>query len=102
MDDKAIIRCKKCSSALRVPPDRGALEIRCPDCQTKFIWKPDISQQLKAGYFKIRSQSWPHWFKIAITPTTIHMASSSTWPVFVSDERDKPGGSSSVSMRQVQ
>ena len=66
MDDKAIIRCKKCNRALRVPADRGALEIRCPDCQTKFIWKPNISQQLKAGYFKIRSQSWPHWFKIAI------------------------------------
>jgi len=67
MDDKAIIRCKKCNRKLRVPADRGALEISCPDCKTKFIWKPEISQQLKAGYFKIRSQSWTRWVKIAIT-----------------------------------
>ena len=66
METKAIIRCKKCSSALRVPADQGALEIRCPDCQTRFIWKPDIFQQLKAWYVKMINQSWPGWLKIAI------------------------------------
>ena len=35
-------------------------------------------------------------------PTTIHVASPPTQPVFVSCERDKPDGSSSVSMRQGQ
>lgn len=66
MDDKAIIRCKKCNRALRVPADRGALEVRCPDCQTKFIWKPDISHQLKAGYRRMRDQSWPRALKIVV------------------------------------
>ena len=36
----------------------------------------------------------------AIDPTTIHKATPLTQPVFVSDERDRPDGSSSVSMRQ--
>lgn len=66
MDDKAIIRCKKCSRALRVPADRGALEIRCPDCQTKFIWKPSISHQFKTRCLKLRGQSWPLSLKIAV------------------------------------
>ena len=35
-------------------------------------------------------------------PTTIHDMSPSMQPVFVSDERDKPDDSSSVSMRQAQ
>jgi hypothetical protein len=35
-------------------------------------------------------------------PTTIHGMRLSTQPVFVSDERDKPDDSSSVSMRQGQ
>ena len=66
MDDKAIIHCEKCSGVLRVPADRGTLKIRCPYCQTQFIWRPNISQQLKAGYAKMRNQSWPRWLKIAI------------------------------------
>jgi hypothetical protein len=37
-----------------------------------------------------------------VIPTTIHVVSPPAWPVFVSDERDKPDGSSSVSMRRVQ
>ena len=39
---------------------------------------------------------------IAINPTTIHMESSRQWTVYVSGVRDKPDGSSSVSMRQAQ
>jgi len=35
-----------------------------------------------------------------INPTTIHKAKAPMQPVSVSDERDKPDGSSSVSMRQ--
>jgi LSD1 subclass zinc finger protein len=66
MEEKAIVQCEKCNRVLRVPADRGALRIRCPYCQTQFIWKPDISQQLKAGYVKMRNQRWPRWLKIAI------------------------------------
>lgn len=66
MDDKAIIHCEKCNSALRVPFDQGTLKIRCPQCQTQFIWKPNIIQQLKARYIKIRNRSWSPWLQVAV------------------------------------
>ena len=35
-------------------------------------------------------------------PTTIHATPRPMWQAYVSDERDKPDGSSSVSMRRAQ
>jgi len=43
------------------------------------------------------------WHRSAqLNPTTIHNVQAPMQPVFVSDERDRPDGSSSVSMRQDQ
>jgi len=38
----------------------------------------------------------------SLIPTTIHVSPPPMWPVCVSGERDRPDGSSSVSMRQGQ
>jgi monovalent cation:H+ antiporter, CPA1 family len=59
-----------------------------------------------ASTFIVGGLTWVvlNFLKIPISfiPTTIHMVMFSMQPVSVFDEKDKPGGSSSVSMRQVQ
>ncbi len=34
--DKVIFRCPKCSQKIRIPSGKGAVEITCPRCRTKF------------------------------------------------------------------
>jgi len=41
MNNRAVIPCEQCHKSLRVPADRGTLRIRCPHCQTQFVWTPD-------------------------------------------------------------
>jgi hypothetical protein len=36
--EKAIICCVNCAQKLRVPVDRGLLELTCPTCDTKWQW----------------------------------------------------------------
>ena len=66
MDDKSIIQCANCGKLLNVPADRGTLNVRCPYCQTQFIWTPNIYQKSKAWYAKFRRSHWPNWLKISV------------------------------------
>jgi DNA-directed RNA polymerase subunit RPC12/RpoP len=65
MNDKIIIKCVKCGKLLNVPADRGSLNVRCPYCQSQFIWTPNIYQKSKAWYVINWRSHWPSWLKIS-------------------------------------
>ena len=65
MDNKAVILCERCHKSLRVPADRGALRIRCPHCQSQFIWTPGSPRQPEPQSLKVNGASRRRWLKVA-------------------------------------
>jgi hypothetical protein len=71
---------------------------------------PPCKRQAPSGNKKIENELGAGWRtivqigyaveNIVVNPTTIHKVQAPMQPIFVSDERDKPDGSSSVSMKQ--
>ena len=41
---QTIIKCIKCNQKLRVPTDKGTVELTCPMCKTTWRWSDDLSQ----------------------------------------------------------
>ena len=41
MNNKNVIPCEQCEKLLRVPMNRGSINVMCPYCQAKFFWSPD-------------------------------------------------------------
>ncbi|MFZ4438326.1 MAG: DUF4011 domain-containing protein, partial [Syntrophales bacterium] len=41
MSDKTVIPCEHCRGLLRVPSDRGPINVTCPRCHATFIWTAD-------------------------------------------------------------
>jgi len=42
MNDTNVISCEQCEKLIRVPMRRGSINVKCPYCQTKFLWSPDF------------------------------------------------------------
>ncbi len=38
--DHRVIECGQCRAKLRVPTDKGAIKVTCPQCKNSFDWKP--------------------------------------------------------------
>ena len=50
MTNTVIIKCRKCEQKLRVPSDKGILEITCPRCKSSFLHQTNtVSQTTKAN-----------------------------------------------------
>lgn len=54
MSNNNVISCEHCEGLLRVPMNRGSINVQCPHCQAKFLWSPDFiitkKKCLNCGY----------------------------------------------------
>ena len=50
MENKTVMACRQCGQLLRVPTDRGRLQVRCPNCQSLFYWSAHLPPVPDADY----------------------------------------------------
>ena len=41
-NNKVVIKCRKCSQLLRVPTNKGKIEIVCSNCSNTFLYSPHL------------------------------------------------------------
>lgn len=54
MDNPVVIACPHCRRLLRIPSDRGTLNVTCPTCRAQFVWSPKMSSQPESTFTQVK------------------------------------------------
>lgn len=46
---KVVIRCPRCAQRVRVPDERGEIQVLCPSCDLKWSWAPGVTPSPEAS-----------------------------------------------------